>query len=68
MVRLSSCESDLQGVELYAKAEWKNPGGSVKDLAAARMSADPSWLRVSRVAFAGIVVTSSSARMATAPS
>jgi S-sulfo-L-cysteine synthase (O-acetyl-L-serine-dependent) len=40
MVRLSSFESDLQGVELYAKAEWKNPGGSVKDRAAARMIAD----------------------------
>jgi cysteine synthase B len=25
------------GVELYAKAEWRNPGGSVKDRAAARM-------------------------------
>ena len=25
------------GVELYAKAEWKNPGGSVKDRAAVRM-------------------------------
>ncbi len=40
MVRLSSFESDLSGVELYAKAEWKNPGGSVKDRAAARMIAD----------------------------
>jgi cysteine synthase B len=40
MVRLSSFESDLSGVELYAKAEWKNPGGSVKDRAAARMIVD----------------------------
>lgn len=28
------------GVEMYAKAEWQNPGGSVKDRAAARMIAD----------------------------
>jgi cysteine synthase B len=28
------------GVEIYAKAEWKNPGGSVKDRAAARMIAE----------------------------
>ena len=27
-------------VEIYAKAEWQNPGGSVKDRAAARMIAD----------------------------
>jgi cysteine synthase B len=30
----------VSGVELYAKAEWQNPGGSVKDRAAARMSED----------------------------
>jgi len=29
-----------RNVELYAKAEWQNPGGSVKDRAAARMIAD----------------------------
>jgi cysteine synthase B len=40
MVRLSSFETGLRKVELYAKAEWKNPGGSVKDRAAARMIAD----------------------------
>ena len=28
------------GVELYAKAEWFNPGGSVKDRAALRMIED----------------------------
>jgi cysteine synthase B len=28
------------GVEIHAKTEWKNPGGSVKDRAAARMIAD----------------------------
>jgi S-sulfo-L-cysteine synthase (O-acetyl-L-serine-dependent) len=38
LVRLHRFESDVpEGVELYAKAEWQNPGGSVKDRAAARM-------------------------------
>jgi cysteine synthase B len=37
LVRLSVIERDLSGVELYAKAEWLNPGGSVKDRPAARM-------------------------------
>ena len=40
LIRLSSFEADLKNVELYAKAEWRNPGGSVKDRAAARMIAD----------------------------
>ena len=37
LVRLRKIERDLPGVELYAKAEWKNPGGSVKDRPALRM-------------------------------
>ena len=37
LIRLRKIERDLQGVELYAKAEWKNPGGSVKDRPALRM-------------------------------
>jgi S-sulfo-L-cysteine synthase (O-acetyl-L-serine-dependent) len=40
LVRLSRLERETPGVELYAKAEWQNPGGSVKDRAAARMIAD----------------------------
>jgi S-sulfo-L-cysteine synthase (O-acetyl-L-serine-dependent) len=40
LIRLSSFETDLRKVELYAKAEWRNPGGSVKDRAAARMIVD----------------------------
>ena len=37
-MRLHLFERELPGqVELYAKAEWQNPGGSVKDRAAARM-------------------------------
>ena len=37
LVRLHQFERESPGVELYAKAEWQNPGGSVKDRAAARM-------------------------------
>src|SRR5712692_3935025 len=37
LVRLRHFERATPGVELYAKAEWQNPGGSVKDRAAARM-------------------------------
>ena len=40
LIRLSGFESGLRDVALYAKAEWKNPGGSVKDRPAARMIAD----------------------------
>jgi cysteine synthase B len=40
LIRLPRFESGLRNVELYAKAEWKNPGGSVKDRPAARMIAD----------------------------
>jgi cysteine synthase B len=40
LIRLSSFEAGLRNVELYVKAEWRNPGGSVKDRAAARMMAD----------------------------
>ena len=38
LVRLHRFEREVPaGIELYAKAEWQNPGGSVKDRAAARM-------------------------------
>jgi len=37
LVRLHQFERENPGVELYAKAEWQNPGGAVKDRAAARM-------------------------------
>jgi cysteine synthase B len=40
MVRLAGFEAGLRNVQLYAKAEWKNPGGSVKDRPAARMILD----------------------------
>jgi len=40
LVRLRRFERETPGVEIYAKAEWQNPGGSVKDRAAARMIAE----------------------------
>jgi cysteine synthase B len=39
LVRLGPFEP-RPGIEIYAKAEWCNPGGSVKDRAAARMIAE----------------------------
>jgi cysteine synthase B len=39
LVRLRSFETGLNNVEIYAKLEGKNPGGSVKDRAAVRMIA-----------------------------
>jgi len=40
LVRLAGFERGLRNVELWAKAEWRNPGGSVKDRPAARMILD----------------------------
>lgn len=37
LIRLRKFEAGLGGVELYGKAEWFNPGGSVKDRPAANM-------------------------------
>ena len=37
LLRLRSFEAGLNEVELYGKAEWFNPGGSVKDRPAANM-------------------------------
>jgi len=39
LLRLSRIASDLPGVELLGKAEWLNPGGSIKDRAAANIVA-----------------------------
>lgn len=38
--RLTAIEREVPGVELYAKLEFLNPGGSVKDRAASRMVLD----------------------------
>jgi len=40
LIRLSSFEKGLKNVEIWVKAEWRNPGGSVKDRPAARMILD----------------------------
>jgi cysteine synthase B len=40
LLRLRTFEREFPGVEIYAKAEWQNPGGSVKDRPAARMIAE----------------------------
>jgi cysteine synthase B len=40
MVRFRRIGAELPGVELLAKAEWYNPGGSVKDRAALNMILD----------------------------
>jgi len=40
LLRIGLFDRDVPGVEVYAKAEWLNPGGSVKDRAAARMIAE----------------------------
>ncbi len=37
LLRLSQASTEFPGVEFYAKAEWFNPGGSVKDRAAYSM-------------------------------
>jgi S-sulfo-L-cysteine synthase (O-acetyl-L-serine-dependent) len=40
LVRLDRTVGDLPGITLLAKAEWNNPGGSVKDRAVAAMVRD----------------------------
>src|SRR2546430_8283351 len=40
LLRVRLFESEFPGVEVYAKAEWFNPGGSVKDRAALSMIED----------------------------
>jgi S-sulfo-L-cysteine synthase (O-acetyl-L-serine-dependent) len=40
LIRVRLFERDFPNVELYAKAEWFNPGGSVKDRAALAMIED----------------------------
>jgi S-sulfo-L-cysteine synthase (O-acetyl-L-serine-dependent) len=40
LIRLDAVTRDLPGVALLGKAEWYNPGGSVKDRAAANIVAD----------------------------
>ncbi len=40
LLRLQRIGAELPGIEIYAKAEWFNPGGSVKDRAASAIVSD----------------------------
>ena len=40
LVRIEHLAADLPGIEVYAKAEFTNPGGSVKDRPALNMILD----------------------------
>src|SRR5437899_2497198 len=40
LLRLAKLDAELSGVEVYAKAEFFNPGGSVKDRAGLNMILD----------------------------
>ena len=40
LLRLEKLAASLPGIIFLAKAEWVNPGGSVKDRAAARAKRD----------------------------
>src|ERR1700747_1313376 len=40
LLRLDAVTRDLPGIALLGKAEWYNPGGSVKDRAAANIVAE----------------------------
>src|SRR5688500_1413783 len=40
LLKLPNITADLRDVEIYAKAEWFNPGGSVKDRSALSMILD----------------------------
>src|SRR5215813_13043628 len=37
LIRIKTLTADLPGIEIYGKAEFLNPGGSVKDRAARNM-------------------------------
>lgn len=59
LVRLRRFEREVPaGVELYAKAEWKNPGGSVKDRAALRMILEGE--RTGRLQAGGMILDATS--------
>src|SRR5271165_1970235 len=40
LLRLAKLDAEFPGIEIYAKAEFFNPGGSVKDRAALNMIQD----------------------------
>jgi S-sulfo-L-cysteine synthase (O-acetyl-L-serine-dependent) len=58
LVRLRRFERANPAVELYAKAEWQNPGGSVKDRAAARIIGEAE--RTGRLSGGAIILDATS--------
>src|SRR6202020_178510 len=46
LLRVAKIARDLPGIEIYAKAEYFNPGGSVKDRAALNMIAAAKGFKV----------------------
>ena len=40
LLLVAGLSSEFPGISIYGKAEWCNPGGSVKDRAALRMIVD----------------------------
>ena len=45
LLRLAKIAADLPGIEIYAKAEYFNPGGSVKDRPALNMILEGEQVR-----------------------
>ena len=58
LLRLARLTADLPGIEIYAKAEYFNPGGSVKDRAALNMILDGE--RTGRLTHDRIILDSTS--------
>ncbi len=58
LLHLSKISADLEGIEIYAKGEYFNPGGSVKDRAALNMILDGE--RTGRLAPGRIILDSTS--------
>jgi cysteine synthase B len=58
LVRLQRLAADLPGIEIYGKAEYFNPGGSVKDRPASRMIAEGE--RTGRLTHDKIILDSTS--------
>jgi len=58
LLRLDALVPDLPGIELLGKAEWYNPGGSVKDRAAANIVCEAQ--RAGKLAAGKILLDSTS--------
>src|ERR1700693_1201971 len=58
LLRLAKLDAELPGIEIYAKAEYFNPGGSVKDRAGLNMILDGE--RSGRITHDRIILDSTS--------